>query len=364
MAPLRTKLWPVAKDECRGADRSRRSVARPRERPGRWPLLLAGLGLVAVGLAAGCAAGDAGASGSAGASGIAGVHGGAGTGGAGAGGSAAGGSAAGGSAAGGSAAGGSAAGGSTGCAPATARIAWTIGYGATTPALTCDQAAANRVELFMDSVRFPFTCGDNSGVTTVLVAGPYNPRILLVGTQGTVLTQGGLPAVTIPTCGATNLGNVRFVITPTGAGGSGGAGGTSGAAGTGGGAGSSGAAGTSGTGPCDAMPIFVQHNCTVDMACHDAKGSAAGFDMKTAGWEKLLVGRPPRAGGAPGLPSQCIASGLPYLVAGSVPARGLFLDKLGPNTQPCGARMPLVPSFLNATELDCVQRWANVLTKK
>jgi hypothetical protein len=84
--------------------------------------------------------------------------------------------------------------------------------------------------------------------------------------------------------------------------------------------------------------------------------------MKTPGWETKLVGKLSRAGGASGLGSACISSGLPYLKASSSPATGLFLDKLRPNP-PCGMRMPLSTDYLSAQELDCVQRWANDLTK-
>jgi hypothetical protein len=147
--------------------------------------------------------------------------------------------------------------------------------------------------------------------------------------------------------------------------GNGGAG--NGAAGTG--AAGSGAAGA--TGPCDAMPIFAAHSCAFDMACHDAKGSAAAFDMKTAGWEKMLVGRTPRPGGSPGIGSACLGMTTPYLIAGSKPAKGLFLDKLGAFIDPakqtkplCGDRMPLLPPQLSPQELDCIQRWANAITSK
>jgi hypothetical protein len=107
------------------------------------------------------------------------------------------------------------------------------------------------------------------------------------------------------------------------------------------------------------LPIFATHNCMVAMACHDASGSAANFNMVANGWEKTLVGRPPKSGGAAGLGSQCLAAGMPYLVAGSNPAKGLFLTKL--NHPSCGQQMPLLPPDLTAQELDCVQRWANGL---
>src|SRR5205807_805657 len=104
---------------------------------------------------------------------------------------------------------------------------------------------------------------------------------------------GNLPAVTVPSCGVLDLRGLRFVVTPTGAGGSGGG---SGAAGSGGSSGTAGAGGGSGAG---------------------GRGGASG------------------TGGAAGT---------------------------GGGTGPCDA-MPLFPPNLTAAELDCVQRWANGLTK-
>ena len=224
-------------------------------------------------------------------------------------------------------------------------------------------------QLLMNSTPTQFPCSAKVGTSQGLPAGMSTPRVALAGAQGTVLSQGFLNAVTVPSCGVVDLGRLRFVVQPGGGGGmgGGGAGGTTGAAGTSGTAGTggtTGAAGTGGgTGPCDAMPIFTIHSCAAAMACHDAAGSAAHFDMKTAGWQNRLVGVKPSAGGASGLGSVCIASGMPYLVAGSQPARGLFLDKLFSTKPVCGAQMPLIPPNLSASELDCVQRWANGLTK-
>jgi hypothetical protein len=247
--------------------------------------------------------------------------------------------------------------GATTCTmPPTAHIAWTVGRDANGAEVPCDQAGAGTVQLLMNSIRSEFQCAAKSGTTMGLVPGTFVPRVLLIDSKGMVLSQGNLPAVTIPSCGVTNLVGVRFLVTPSTTG----TGGAGGGAGGGGGGGSSGTAGTGGgTGPCDATPIFAVHSCAVDMACHDAKGSAAGFDMKTVGWEKKLVGVSPKAGGAQGIGSVCTNVGMPYLVAGSAPARGLFLSKLQQPKPPCGSQMPLLPPDLTPQELDCVQRWAN-----
>jgi hypothetical protein len=263
--------------------------------------------------------------------------------------------------------------GSSCVTPPVVTTSWTIGRDATSPEITCAQAGAATVQLFMNAMRTSFSCDAKMGTSDGLPPGTYTPNVLLATAQGTVLSQGNLRPVTIPSCGSTSLGALRFVVQPStsgtaGTGGSGmagssgsgtaGAGGSSGTAGTGGTAGAGG-----GTGPCNALPIFAIHSCSAAMACHDAAGSAAGFNMASAGWEKNLVGKMPKAGGAPGLGSACLAAGMPYLVAGSAPARGLFLDKLMAAKPVCGAQMPLIPPNLSAQELDCVQRWANGLTK-
>ena len=271
----------------------------------------------------------------------------------------------------GSAGGAAGSGGTGGCVtPPVVTMEWTIEDAVTTQTITCNQANATSVQLFMNEGRSEFTCDAMMGTSVGLTPGPYTPRVLVATSRGTVLAQGNLNMVTVPSCGYTDLGHVRFQVTTTGAGGAGGtsgsagaggAGGTGGAGGAGGTAGNSGAAG--GTGPCDAMPIFAIHSCAANMACHDANGSAAGFDMKTTGWQNNLVGKMPRAGGAAGLSSVCLNAGLPYLVAGRSPASGLFLDKLTMAKPPCGEQMPLIPPNLTPAEIDCVQRWANGLTK-
>jgi hypothetical protein len=313
-------------------------MGQPRLTPGVSPPTALRAVLIAAAVVAGCAGGDAAPTGGAGAGGT---------------------QAAGGAGSGDGGGGGAGAGGEAGaCAtPPAAHMTWTVGHDAMGAEVSCEEAGAATVQMFMNATRFEFPCAAKSGSAPNLTAGESTPRVLLTGVSGAVLSQGNLPTVTIPGCGVTELGRIRFVVA---AGGAAGAGGT----GAGGAAGGAGGGGGAGTGPCDALPIFASHNCSVDMACHDAKGSAAAFDMESAGWEKLLVGRLPKAGGASGLGSACVDTRMPYLVAGSKPARGLFLDKLANPTQTCGARMPLLPPVLNAGELDCVQRWANGLTAK
>jgi hypothetical protein len=110
------------------------------------------------------------------------------------------------------------------------------------------------------------------------------------------------------------------------------------------------------------MTIFAMHSCAYPGACHDANGTSANFNMATPGWEKNLVGKMPKGGGSSGFASACAQVGMPYLIAGSQPARGLFLEKLQPKP-PCGSEMPVLTTYLSADELACVQTWANGLTK-
>jgi hypothetical protein len=143
----------------------------------------------------------------------------------------------------------------------------------------------------------------------------------------------------------------------------------SGGGGSTGGGGSNGGGGTSGT-TCDAMPIFTTYGCAIP-ACHSATGPAANFDMQTAGWETKLIGKAPPGGGPPGADggasltaSMCANMAKVYLVAGSNPATGLFIDKLFLLHPECGARMPNIGGPLTTKELTCVQQWATALTTK
>jgi hypothetical protein len=111
----------------------------------------------------------------------------------------------------------------------------------------------------------------------------------------------------------------------------------------------------------DAMPIFTKHTCMLVGACHDGAGTAAGFNMVTAGWETKLVGTVSPGGGTGAFASLCGGMGMVYLNKGSNPATGLFMDKLSKSPPQCGVQMPNLPPLLTPTELACVQTWANAL---
>jgi hypothetical protein len=136
--------------------------------------------------------------------------------------------------------------------------------------------------------------------------------------------------------------------------------------------GSAGANGSSGTGGstgsvsvegCDmAAELFASHTCNT--ICHSAAGAPVfgGFDMTAAaGFPKNLVGGMPPTPAAANM-NKCggMTPPLVYLKPGVQPAQGLFLDKLKPNP-PCGVQMPMGLAPLSASDLDCIQRWANKL---
>jgi hypothetical protein len=133
----------------------------------------------------------------------------------------------------------------------------------------------------------------------------------------------------------------------------GGSGSPTGAAGTGGGAGTGGSA-------CDVPAIFNSYGCATP-ACHGGPTPAAAFAQDVPGWETAMVGKAAPGGGPQSTASMCM--GKVYLVAGSQPATGLFMDKLKMTTPVCGARMPNIGGPLTSHELDCVQTWADALTK-
>jgi hypothetical protein len=153
---------------------------------------------------------------------------------------------------------------------------------------------------------------------------------------------------------------------PSGAAGSAGETATGGAGATQGDSGSGGAIqdGTGGTTAkgCDVTTLVNQtYNCTLPGACHDAAMSATGLDMTSLDWPQKLVGTLPSNGPNIVSPSLCLSVNEPYLIKGTLPAQGLFLDKFKANP-PCGTQMPDLGVPVSAEDLDCFQRWANALT--
>jgi len=125
----------------------------------------------------------------------------------------------------------------------------------------------------------------------------------------------------------------------------------------GGGSGGSGGMDTGGLPPgCPAAAKVFKDHCEV---CHSAMAAKdfGGFDMTTAGWQMRLIGMGPPAT-APATNVCKSMAGLVYLKPDTQPAQGLFLDKFLA-TPPCGTQMPQLPPKLTATELTCMQNFAN-----
>jgi hypothetical protein len=134
--------------------------------------------------------------------------------------------------------------------------------------------------------------------------------------------------------------------------------------------GAAGSAGSIGTvAGCDVSALFGtapatrgKYTCTIQGACHDSQQSATGLDMTSADWEQKLLVTGASNGRVSDLDSMCLGTNEPYLIKGSFPARGLFMDKLKSPT-PCGMQMPTIPGpITDAADMACIQSWANALT--
>jgi hypothetical protein len=133
--------------------------------------------------------------------------------------------------------------------------------------------------------------------------------------------------------------------------GGGGAGGTTGMGGTGG------ACVPTGAPPCDAFnTIFAGQRCSV-AGCHGA-GGPMEIDLQSPGITARLLGKM-------SMSAMCGGHQTPYLVPGSNPATGLFMEKFLAQP-PCGDTMPLLGfgGDLNPQELECITDWATAVTSR
>jgi hypothetical protein len=89
---------------------------------------------------------------------------------------------------------------------------WSITKQVTGAPLSCDQAAAVFVDLFLNDTKYEFQCSALTGITTPIAAGTYTARLSLIGTNGTSLSDTQSMAVTVPSCGVVDLGNVPFDV--------------------------------------------------------------------------------------------------------------------------------------------------------
>lgn len=106
------------------------------------------------------------------------------------------------------------------CTTAPAMSAtWFIDKSANGAQLTCFQAAGTTVRLTLDAgtageLNFDFPCSNGAGVTTPLDPGRYNAQFTLFGGASgqEVLSTTGVMAVTVATCGVSDLGDVEFTV--------------------------------------------------------------------------------------------------------------------------------------------------------
>lgn len=98
------------------------------------------------------------------------------------------------------------------CDPPQVGATWGLEKQATRAPLTCEQAAAATVELTLNGTPFDFDCGAYQGLTTTLQPGAYNADLALFDAGGNLLSQTNQMAVTVKTCGVTDLGDVLFDI--------------------------------------------------------------------------------------------------------------------------------------------------------
>ncbi|HET6285095.1 MAG TPA: hypothetical protein VFH73_29325 [Polyangia bacterium] len=95
------------------------------------------------------------------------------------------------------------------------------------------------------------------------------------------------------------------------------------------------------------------------LACHSTATAATngGFDMEVTDWDKKLVGMSTPVT-APST-SLCKGKNLVFLEARTLPARGLFLDKIRLAMPPCGVQMPRLLPKLGTQDTACIEAWAN-----
>jgi len=125
------------------------------------------------------------------------------------------------------------------------------------------------------------------------------------------------------------------------------------------GTGGSGSGGSGGT-PCDAPTMVLKAKCG-QVICHDPSNTSsnAGLDFtKSTGYVAELLGKSSQGVGS----SVCGSSSMPYLVEGSNPAAGLFIDKIVNSPPSCGVQMPYGMTALAGSDLTCVKSWALGIT--
>jgi len=113
---------------------------------------------------------------------------------------------------------------------------------------------------------------------------------------------------------------------------------------------------------CDINTLMSpsKYNCA-GTGCHSGSAPAANLSLAGTDLASVLVNKMPAGGGPTGQTSLCSGMGLTYLVGGSNPATGLFLQKLDPSP-PCGVQMPQIGNKVTSADRACFQTFANSLT--
>jgi hypothetical protein len=92
------------------------------------------------------------------------------------------------------------------------QASWTIVKQATNAVLSCDQAAASEVDLFLNQMRYQFSCNAGIGVTTALPSGTYNAQLTLLDINKQTISQTQSMPVTVSNCALIDLGDVEFGV--------------------------------------------------------------------------------------------------------------------------------------------------------
>jgi hypothetical protein len=119
----------------------------------------------------------------------------------------------------------------------------------------------------------------------------------------------------------------------------------------------------SGSSNCDlagAEQVFTAKCAT--SGCHDSTTKQAGLNL-TAGSDlkTRLVGVMANASTSL-FCAMGSAATMSYLTPNSNPASGILISKITANMPVCGSRMPFGLPALSATEISCIQTWANTVT--
>jgi hypothetical protein len=109
---------------------------------------------------------------------------------------------------------------------------------------------------------------------------------------------------------------------------------------------------------CDNAMMVLEDNC---IGCHSTLSApyVGGLDLESAGAAQRLVGKPTAT---PNAMNNALCSGKGNLLnRGTLPATGVFIDKINQIPGLCGNPMPFGAEKLAQQDLDCLQSWANGL---